>query len=156
MSPSLDGIRAKLARADQHIKQINDDIIVNRKVRIPANSVRAQSQFEMGRLDDPSTHRRGMIFSLKGNPPLLDLSFTLLAGEAVHQLRSVLDHLVYQLIVAKTKQPPTFNSAFPIVGKSRIKRKAWISAADEYAAQTTQLKAGGRSAADGGPWSAWT
>jgi hypothetical protein len=25
MSPSLDGIRAKLARADQHIKQINDD-----------------------------------------------------------------------------------------------------------------------------------
>src|SRR5438477_10778350 len=107
----LDGVRAKIKRARQHIKQINDDIVVNRKVRFPSDPVRAQTQTQIGRLNDPSTHHRWFVFSLKGNPPALDLDFTIVAGEAVHHLRSVLDHLVYQLVIAKTKQPPTFNSA---------------------------------------------
>ena len=45
-----------------------------------------------------------------------------------HHLRSVLDHIVYQLVIAKTKQPPPFNSSFPIVGKRRMVKKQWRSA----------------------------
>src|SRR4029453_8935868 len=38
------------------------------------------------------------------------------------------------------KAPPTFNSAFPIVGTGRMKKKKWISAADEFANQINSLK----------------
>lgn len=136
----LAGVRAKLARAREHIKQIHEDIVVNRKVRFSADSVRAQLRFKAKRLDDPSTYQKEIIFFLKGVPPPLDLSFTILAGEAVHHLRTALDHLVYQLVVASTAKPPQFKSAFPIVGKGRMKKSGWVSAEGEYAARTNQLR----------------
>jgi hypothetical protein len=77
---------------------------------------------------------------MNGKSAPLDTSYTIQAGEAIHQLRSVLDHLVYQLVIAKTNEPPTFNSAFPIVGKGRMRDKAWQSAADYYTAQAGRLK----------------
>jgi hypothetical protein len=140
MSHPLDGVRAKLARADEHIKQINDDIILHRKIRIPADSVRGNLQFEAAKLNDPSTHRKRIVFFLKGQPPPVDLGLTIRAGEAVHHLRSVLDHLVYQLVLANTKQPPTFNSAFPIIGRGRMRKKAWVDAPALYADQVSALR----------------
>jgi hypothetical protein len=65
MAHPLDGIRAKLARTDQHIKQIHDDIIVHRKVRLSNDSVRANMQFHAAKLNYPSTHRRRVVFYLK-------------------------------------------------------------------------------------------
>ena len=46
-----------------------------------------------------------------GIPP----GFPLIAGEAAHQLRSALDHLVWQLVIANTGATPTgTKSGFPI------------------------------------------
>jgi hypothetical protein len=85
--------------------------------------------------------KRRLSFFLQGAPPDLDVSFTILAGETIHHLRTTLDHLAYQLVIAKTKKPPTFNSAFPIVGKGRmLKRGTWQTAAEYYAAVTQRLK----------------
>ena len=58
-----------------------------------------------------------LVFTAEANPefPGVPVGITLIAGEVVHQLRSALDHLVWQLVVANTGQPPPgTKSGFPI------------------------------------------
>ena len=139
--PQLYGCWEKIKRANEHIREFHDDIIVRRRVPFTENAIVAQRHLEIGDPNDPSTWElEQFIFTLANTPPPVSLGFTILAGEAVHHLRSVLDHLVYQLVIAHTKKPPCFNSAFPIVGKGRMKKKVWVPAADEYKAQTSRLK----------------
>jgi hypothetical protein len=133
MSQPIDGVQAKVRWAYQHLRNLNDDIIVRRKIRVQPDSIRVRA----------NTHANGqriIIFSVKGNPPAVDLSFTIQVGEAIHQLRSALDHLVYELVVAHTKKPPTFNSAFPIIGRGRTKNGVPKQAADVYATNVSTLK----------------
>jgi hypothetical protein len=140
MPHPLDGCWEKIKRANQHIREIHDDIVVKRVVRVPNDPIRCEDNFHARDLQTSPIHSRELIFRLRETPDPLPLSFTILAGEAVHHLRSVLDHLVYQLVIIKTKKPPTFNSAFPIVGRGRMKKTGWVSASDEYEAQTSRLK----------------
>jgi hypothetical protein len=125
-----------MTRAVEHIEHINSDISANSAVYAPKNAIRYKIY------TDPSgTGQREWVFYLRGSAPVLPLPLTVWAGEAVHQLRTVLDHLAYQLVVAYTKQPPKFNSAFPIVGKGKMtKKRGWISAADVYADQISNLR----------------
>ncbi|MGE3191313.1 MAG: hypothetical protein AB7N90_16640, partial [Vicinamibacterales bacterium] len=83
-----------------------------------------------------------IVFHVIGTPPQVPPNFSLLTGEVLYQLRSALDHLVYQLVVSKTKEPPTFKSAFPIVGRGTMGKKRWTSAVEEYEACTSRLKDG--------------
>ena len=138
MSHPLDGCREKIKRANEHIFQIHHDVFVGGKVPAPDNPVLTQY--------DPETS--SLIFTCQGPVPILPLSFSILSGEVTYQLRSALDHLVYQLIVVKTKQPPTFPSAFPIVGKGKMTKRGWRSASDEYVAQTSRLEQDISSAAE--------
>jgi hypothetical protein len=136
MSHQLDGVRAKLQWAYQHLQNINNDIIVGKKVRVHPNAIRVSAETDTS---GPVVERR-VVFHVRGNPPALDLSFSIQVGETIHQLRSALDHLVYELIILKTKKPPTFHSAFPIVGCGRMNKKGWITAADLYANNVQTLK----------------
>jgi hypothetical protein len=89
----LDGIRAKIQRVDELIKDLETDI---------------SSWLEENRRLYRTIHRadndaRQAILSIAGPPPPLRLSVA--AGEIIHHLRSCFDHLIYQL-VATTSGPP--------------------------------------------------
>jgi hypothetical protein len=100
----------------------------------PKNSVWVHKNVEPGGITE-------WRFYLRGTPPTLPLPLTILIGEAIHQLRTILEHLVYQAVIGRTHKPPAFNSSFPIVGKGRNKRGKWFTAAQYYADITSRLKA---------------
>lgn len=135
----LDGCREKLARAKHHVSQINADLMANSKIYVPKKCIRARVQTKMDRVGEVLTLTdRRLVFYLRGPAPKLPWLFSIRAGEVVHHLRSSLDHLVYQLVVAHTQKPPTFNSAFPIIGRGRKKKTGWQTAAERYS-ETTHL-----------------
>jgi hypothetical protein len=124
-----------------HLKQINRDLMAEGKVYHPKDCIRIYVETKMtGGVNPLVIARRDIVCRLHGKAPLLDVSFTLRAGEAVHHLRTVLDHLVYQMVIAHTKQPPRFHSAFPIVGKGKKRKQLWQTPAEYYACQTSALK----------------
>ena len=60
--------------------------------------------------DDPKTKKR--LYGLELYPPI-PRTFTFLIGDVVHNLRSALDHLVWQLVIANGETPDQ-GSEFPI------------------------------------------
>lgn len=70
------------------------------------------------RIENTIDRERGVIeFLVRSNGPIADfpLELPIVAGEVCHQLRSCLDHLVWQLVVANTGKPPAgTKSGFPI------------------------------------------
>jgi len=97
---SLEGVRAKLARADEHLQELKREIRV--WVESEAYVVRGQFEAERGEyvfrceIREPPPARLGVIF-----------------GDAIQNLRSALDHLVWQLVIASDAQPDNRNQ-FPI------------------------------------------
>lgn len=87
----MDGIVAKIERADEHIKEINTGIT-------------AFLNSDVYRVSQDSNHetREAIIYIAGPEPPL---RFSVMAGEVIHQLRSSLDHLVSQLVIAGGHQP---------------------------------------------------
>jgi hypothetical protein len=137
MKPSLDACITKVDRAKEHIYNINDQIVAG-KIKIDPRSIRAKHHVKLAHSGAIATNE--ILFHIVGSAPAVPLIFSILAGETVYQLRSALDHLVYQLVTVHMKKPPSFNSAFPVVGKGRMTKHGWRSAADEYMAQTGRLK----------------
>lgn len=135
LKPSLDACISKIDRAKEHIDAINDQIMAG-KIRVDPRALRAKYQFKLAHAGAVPTNE--VIFHIIGPAPRVPLIFSILVGEVVYHLRSALDHLVYQLIIAKTKQPPTFKSAFPIVWCGKDRRIK--SALKEYEAQSSRLK----------------
>jgi hypothetical protein len=84
--------------------------------------------------------RHDVVFRVVGKTPKAPLVFSILASECVYHLRSALEHLVFQLVVAKTQAPPAFQSSFPIIGKGRMARRSWVTAPTLYASHTSRLK----------------
>jgi hypothetical protein len=95
----LDGICAKIQRADEHIRNLNADI----------NSLIGGDTYRL--VSEPDTDPRECILSVVGPEPPRRLSA--IAGEVIHQLRSSLDHLVWQLVIAN-KKTPNRSHQFPI------------------------------------------
>jgi hypothetical protein len=140
MAASLDGVRAKIDRAQEHVQQFNRHIIGG-AFKLTPKALRATHERRVDNIDGRVVLTGDdLVFSVEADPPPIPLIFSILAAESVYHLRSALDHLVYQLILHKTKAPPRFNSAFPIVGKGRMVKKTWRSAVEEYEAQTGRLK----------------
>lgn len=96
---SLDGIIRKIQRADEHIRDLNARI----NALIEGDAYRLASE--------PDTDPREHILKAFGPEPPPE--FAIIAGEAIHQLRTSLDHLVWQLVVA-AGGTPTHWHAFPI------------------------------------------
>jgi hypothetical protein len=103
--PPLEGCRAKIARAEVHLAELK--LLVRRYIdtqpfRVIGEYHEATREYII-RAEAVPDH----------NPVPSDLM--LIAGEIVHQLRSALDHLVWDLVVKNTGAPPTgTDSGYPI------------------------------------------
>jgi hypothetical protein len=106
MSLNLDSVEAKLQRAEQHIQAIQDEI----------QPWMAKASYTISPQVNADSTRYSLIAHLVGDEPPLQ-RWTLMAGDSLHNLRCVLDHLVYAIAVheAGTVPPPDENKLmFPI------------------------------------------
>jgi hypothetical protein len=119
-SPStLLGPRLKLRRAERHIEDLAakvDDYLSSEK------------SFRLGEKSDPASGCTRTV--VLGEEPPYELP--LIAGDAVHNLRSALDLLVWQLVLANDGTPSE-RDAFPIAKDSA----AYVNRANEALAQVS-------------------
>jgi hypothetical protein len=99
---TLAGCYAKLARAEQLIQELDR---VNRRF-FRRNTPVAEI------VRDPATGSQQVLATNVKMPPV---AHSIIVGDVLHNLRSCLDHLVYQLILAHTGQGPMYRTyEFPI------------------------------------------
>jgi hypothetical protein len=99
---ALDGIRSKIERAEQHISDF--DSFCDRFFFDHRYSVRYE--------DDPQTGLRTVYMV---SVPEVPSAIAVIAGDAVQNLRSALDHLAHELVVIGTGDPgPHRHIYFPI------------------------------------------
>jgi hypothetical protein len=103
----IGGLLAKLERADKHIfdlTELRDDWKEGEEDRI-------------GIEDDPNTRDR--IYKVINIPPIPE-DIPLITGDAVHNIRSALDHLAHALMVLSKRSPGPFDRVqFPIAVNSK-------------------------------------
>lgn len=92
----LDGVHAKLRRADEQLEAFYRD---------RARWIAEIPQFYSYELD-AKTGWFTAYFAIAKNPPI---EWSVIAGEIVHDLRSALEHLVWQLVEASGGKPSTSN-----------------------------------------------
>lgn len=109
MMHPLDGIIAKIDRADEHINILNAEI---------GSFIRDNYGIASKPDDDPSQS----IISVVGPEP--PLRFAVITGEIVHQLRSSLNHLVCQLFTVNTKRSAGRDLQFPICDTCSLYKRA--------------------------------
>src|ERR1700686_745705 len=98
MSNLLDGCYAKLERAKENVRNLNAEI----ETFLGADPKPYQV------VGEHKGNGLKYAFVVRGNPTM-PLRFTVLAGEVVHHLRSILDHLICALVV-RNSQTPTRNN----------------------------------------------
>ncbi len=101
MTKLLDGVVAKVERADEHIRTLNTEIavFVRENYRFVSESDHAGLQ-----------HTVNIV-----GPDVLPTRFGVITGEVVHQLRSGLDHLVTALYLTNgSSRVPQRDHQFPI------------------------------------------
>jgi hypothetical protein len=101
---SLSGPKLKLERAKQHIEDL--EAAIERffetnpyELFIENNSETGQREHKVRRVDAPPD------------------SLALIAGDVIHNFRSALDHLIWQLVIANGKKPDDLRTEFPVWGK---------------------------------------
>ncbi len=102
MAHILEGVRAKIERAEEHIENLNSEI--SEFLRVNPNPYQIVGKLEPDGLS--------YVFTAYGElsvPP----RFSIIAGEAIHHLRSGFDHLIRALIVHNGETPTNANQ-FPI------------------------------------------
>jgi hypothetical protein len=102
---SLEGPDGKLGRANQHLADLREEVARRRSIYPHTITVE----------DDPNTSE--YVFKVTGLQPT-DPRWSYAIGDCVHNLRSALDHLVYQLATLALGQPLTETEArtcqFPV------------------------------------------
>jgi hypothetical protein len=101
MSHPLDGVRAKIERANEHLANLKTEL--QRGLDNGDYGFRAE--------DDPKVADQVLIFGKA--PPELMIRYGLIAGDVCHNLRSALDHLAWQLTIFSIRKP-TKRTQFPI------------------------------------------
>jgi len=111
MLPSLAGIRLKLQRADQQLKALKDEMAVFLQGDVYEPAVKFYGKTRLGAPRWAVSFDIMMIVK-KPCPP----HWSVIIGEIVHDLRSALDHCVYQLVIHATGVAPAGNirTQFPI------------------------------------------
>ncbi len=105
---ALDGCREKIGRAREHVRNLDAEITEFIESAPPTITVITKS--------DPATG--GVRQSIVIDGPKIPLRLSVIAGEVVHQLRSSLDHLIWQLVVANGSHEPSRLLEFPVVRDS--------------------------------------
>lgn len=102
MTIDLSGPRAKIDRADEHLDALYSEL---------------EAFFEPYSNRELAYHARDGAWDVILVRPLLDeippLRLSIICGDVVHNLRSALDHLVWQLVLAEGNKPGKWTS-FPI------------------------------------------
>lgn len=99
--PSLDGVDAKLGRAREHLEALYDEV----------NGFLSRKPHEL--IEDTDQEARTFRVSIKIREEPDELGWGLLLGDFAHNLRSSLDHLVWQLVLLAQAKPGRENQ-FPI------------------------------------------
>lgn len=106
MTPSLEGPRAKIDRAEEHLNALYGEVHA---------FLEPYSDFE------PVYHAFDGTWHTVNVRPIIDeppLRLSVICGDAIHNLRAALDHLVWQLVVAAGNKPSKGNS-FPIYSAAK-------------------------------------
>jgi hypothetical protein len=98
---AIDGVRLKLERAQFHLKNVDD----------LAGPLEAACREAV--VGHPEQDGRQYVYRISEVPPI-DPLIGIILGDAVHNLRSSLDHLAWQLVVAYGGTPSD-KTAFPIL-----------------------------------------
>ena len=101
-SPTLVGCWAKLRRADLHLQELNEEI---------GDYVAEDHSRKVSTYDEAKQLSELRIEV--GEPPN-DLLWSVILGDFLHNVRSALDHLVWQLVLLAGKQQPGRQHQFPI------------------------------------------
>lgn len=101
---TLDGSKLKLERAKQHIKDLEAGV----------ERFFETNPYELFIEDNPQAGCREHKVRRVDTPPD---SLSLIAGDAIHNLRSALDHLIWQLVIANGKKPDDMRTEFPVWSK---------------------------------------
>jgi len=97
----LDGPRAKLARAREHVASLSAEF------EAWTESVATETRVDLG---------RKQVVVTATDVPTTPLRWSTILGDALHNYRSVLDHLAWQLAATNTPdRPPPRTVQFPIV-----------------------------------------
>jgi hypothetical protein len=111
MALDLSSCRAKLDRAKAHVYALHADVY-------QANG-EERDLVSLGRQYEPET--QAIVYRMKRLPQVRD-SWGLLIGDAIHNYRSALDHLWWQLAINKLGREPSEKEAkdiqFPILGSA--------------------------------------
>ena len=103
---NLVGIHAKLRRAEQQIQIISDE----------ADGICKDVQKYVFREVRPDIDKQVWVY--RGETPNAPTSWSVIFGEILYNLRSALDHLVWQLVLANGQTPGRHN-AFPITNDAQ-------------------------------------
>jgi hypothetical protein len=140
---SLDGCRAKHERGVKYLEQLNAE--VSAYLRREPKPYRMRGEFDRDR----------RAYVLKGEviEPLGDaMDWSLTLGDALHNLRSALDHLIFQLVVLNTGKKAGGGTMFPIAssgasywsiakdGRKSLRDRALKGVADEHRALIDALQ----------------
>ncbi len=98
---SLDGPRLKLRRARKHLEDLE---------RLMGSFIEAETK-RVAVEHDPQTGARLWVLHQPGKP---DPAWGTIIGDVLYNLRSALDHLAWQLVLANGKNPNTMDAGFPI------------------------------------------
>src|SRR6266516_6097136 len=98
MTGKFNSVWLKVSRAKQHIGELEAAIIAFHET----------SPYQVVTVDDPQTGKR--VAMIGGEPAPIPHEIPLILGDAVHALRSSLDHFAYNAI-----PKPTTDTAFPAV-----------------------------------------
>jgi hypothetical protein len=112
--PSLEGPLAKLRRAREHVDELEGYI---------GSRLRGQT-YHLAHQFDADSRVYKLLFE---EPPAMPPEFGVRIGDAVHNLRSALDHLVWQLIRANGRNPKQQPASpqFPIYAAKPVPRDDW-------------------------------
>jgi len=110
----LDGCRAKLDRAHAHLRTLD--------AQIPA-FLDSKPHVYRGEIDREASRYRVRVY-IRRQPPL---RWSAIVGDLVHNLRSALDHLVWQLVILNGSTPGD-NHQFPILSSPQPKKFARLTA----------------------------
>src|SRR6266545_1165396 len=99
MNHPLDGVRQKLIRAEEHLTPIKTGL----EACLEKCSMISQRHIDAG------NHQ----FRFTVGFPKPDLALSVIIGECLHNLRSALDHIVWQLVLANN-QTPVKENMFPV------------------------------------------
>jgi hypothetical protein len=101
MAQALDGCRLKLRRANEHLEALDREI----ETFLRRNPYAAVDQF------NPESMQSVIWMAVREDPPF---RWSAIIGDVVHNLRSMLDHLAWQLVIKAGNKPDPGRTAYPV------------------------------------------